>query len=205
MSNPELSPRERSLLGKIAHWLLKLWQQLHRAWGRFADSSQHAWWFPIVLALLVAFDAFVVILPGDVVVSLAVLSNPKRWRRIAVISAVGSTLGSFALYLLIHHLGKKGLSDLTSSGLSFPRWQDARGFFRHYGLFSLALGSVLPGGTWPPVVMAGLSADRWGVVLGWLLLGRLTRFSLLSFGTREGWAIFQAVKQEAHEHRDLKQ
>jgi membrane protein YqaA with SNARE-associated domain len=201
MSNPELSPRERSFLGKIAHGLLALWNQLQNIWVRFADSSQHAWWFPFVLATLVAFDALVVVLPGDVVVSLAVLSNPRRWFRIAVVSAVGSTLGSFALYLLVHHFGREGLDHLTSSGLSFPRWQNARGFFEHYGLFSLSLGSLLPGGTWPPVVMAGLSDDRWVLVLALLLLGRLTRFFVLSFGTREGWAIFQAVKQEASEKR----
>jgi membrane protein YqaA with SNARE-associated domain len=203
MSNPELSPRERSLLGKIAQGLVAVWNQLQLAWVRFADSSQHAWWFPFLLATLVAFDAFVVILPGDVVVSLAVLSNPRRWYRLALVSAVGSTLGSFALYLVIHHFGKRGLDNLTASGLEFPRWQDARGFFRHYGLFSLVLGSLLPGGSWPPVVMAGLSDDRWAVVLSLLMLGRLARFFVLSFGTREGWAIFQAVKQEAH-HRESK-
>jgi membrane protein YqaA with SNARE-associated domain len=196
---PELSRRERTFLGKIAQALVSTWDQARLAWTRFADSSQNAWWFPVVLALLVAFDAFVVVLPGDVVVSLAVLSNPKGWRKIALVSALGSALGSFALYLLIHHFGKSALDHLTASGLTANvRWGDARSFFRRYGLFSLALGSVLPGGTWPPVVMAGFSADQWGSVLGWLLLGRLTRYFVLSFGTREGWAIFQAVKQEAH-------
>ena len=204
MSDPNLSPREKSFWGKIAQGLLALWNQAQMVWVRFADSSQHAWWFPFVLATLVAFDAFVVVLPGDAVVSLAVLSNPRRWFKTAMISAIGSTLGSFALYLVIHHFGKRGLDPLTSSGLGSPRWQNARGFFRHYGLFSLTLGSVLPGGTWPPVVMAGLSDDRWALVLAALMLGRVSRYLILGFGTREGWAIFQAVKQEAHEREAKK-
>jgi membrane protein YqaA with SNARE-associated domain len=203
MPDPKLSPREKSFWGKIAQALLALWNQLQLVWVRFT-ASQHAWWFPFALATVVAFDAFVVVLPGDVVVSLAVLSNPRRWFRIAWVSSVGSTLGSFALYLLIHHFGKRALDHLTSSGLGSPRWENARGFFRHYGLFSLTLGSILPGGTWPPVVMAGLSDDRWALVLGLLLLGRLTRYTVLGFGTREGWAVFQAVKQEAYEREAKK-
>ncbi len=174
-----------------------MWNQLHRAWGRFANSSQNAWWFPAALAVLVAFDAFVVILPGDIVVALAVLSNPRRWRKTAFFSALGSTLGSFALYLVIHHFGRQELSRLNPDGMSFKSWHEARVLFRKYGLFSLALGSLLPGGTLPPVVLAGLTADRWAAVLGWLFLGRTARFLLLSFGVREGWAVFQALKQEA--------
>ena len=181
---------------------MALWDQLQQAWIRFTESSQQAWWFPILLAGLIAFDGFVVVLPGDVVAALAVVSNPKAWRKTAVISAVGSALGSFALYLVIHHFGKRALDNMASTGLELPRWQSARGMFKQYGLFSLAVGSVLPGGSWPPVVMAGLSTDRWATVLGWLFLGRLTRFFLLSLGTREGWAVFQAVKQEAKEKKE---
>ena len=149
-----------------------------------------------------AFDAFVVIIPGDVVVALAALSNPQAWRRLAVFAGLGSALGAFALYMVIHHFGKRALDNMAASGLDLPSWQSARGFFKQYGLFSLALGSLLPGGTWPPVVMAGLSTDRWATVLGWLFLGRLTRFFLLSLGMREGWAMFQAVKKEARAQKE---
>ncbi len=176
-------------------------RQGHAVWARFSESSQHAWWYPLVLATLVGFDALVVVLPGDLVVALSVLSNPSRWKRIAVVSAVGSTLGSFLLYLLVRHFGTHILEHIAHSGLDLPRWQSARGFFKRWGLFSLALGSILPGGSWPPVVMAGLATDRWTLVLVSLFAGRLTRFLALSFGIREGWAVFQAIKQEAQEAR----
>jgi membrane protein YqaA with SNARE-associated domain len=197
MPNPNRPTQEHSRFGKLAYWLVEIWNQLRAAWIRFAESSQNAWWFPFVLGALVAFDAFVVVLPGDVMVALAVLSNPKGWRKTALVSAIGSALGAFALYLVIHHFGKEALDHMNASGLAQPSWQRARGLFKQYGLFSLALGSVIPGGTWPPVVLAGLSTDHWLTVFGWLFLGRFARFFLLSWGTREGWAMFQAVKQEA--------
>lgn len=175
---------------------------MHRAWARFAEINQHAAWFPFAVAAISAFDAFVVVIPGDVVVALATLSNPRAWRRLAAFAGIGSALGAFGMYLLIHHFGKGALDQMESSGLGTGHWQAARGFFHHYGLFSLALGSVIPGFSWPPVVLSALTSDAWAKVLGWLLLGRILRFGVLAFGVREGWAMFQAVRKEARDQRD---
>jgi membrane protein YqaA with SNARE-associated domain len=198
---PELSPREQSFFGKLAPWTVSLWNRLHKAWGRFAEINQHAAWFPFAIAAVSAFDAFVVIIPGDVVVALAALSNPQAWRRLAVFAGLGSALGAFALYLVVQYFGKGALDQMQANGL-LGHWHAARGFFHEYGLFSLALGSVIPGFTWPPVVLAGLTSDAWAQVLGWLVLGRILRFGVLAFGVREGWAMFQAVKKEAREQRE---
>jgi membrane protein YqaA with SNARE-associated domain len=202
---PELTPREQTIFGKLAEWLVNLWHRLHKAWARFAEINQHATWFPFAVAALSCFDAFVVVIPGDIVVVLACLSNPKSWRKLAVAAGIGSALGAFALYVVIHHYGKGALDQMQANGLEVGHWQAARGFFHKYGLFSLALGSVIPGFTWPPVILAGLSSDAWPLVLGWLLLGRITRFLVLAFGVREGWAMFQAVKKEAREQREQRQ
>ena len=93
---------------------------------------------------------------------------------------------------------------MAASGMDLPRLEAARGFFNHYGLASLALGSLIPGFTWPPVVMAGLSTSRWIEVLGWLLLGRTARFFFISFTARESWAMIHAVRQEAADRKDKK-
>ncbi|HXC64967.1 MAG TPA: VTT domain-containing protein [bacterium] len=202
--SPELSPRESSIFGNLARWLVLLWRRVARAWHRFAVINQRAPWFPLALGALVAFDALVVVIPGDAVVALVVLSNPQGWRKTAIISGVGSALGAFALYLLILHFGKAPLDQMTASGMDLPRLEQARGFFNHYGLMSLAIGSVIPGFTWPPVVMAGLSTGHWPEVLGWLLLGRTVRFFVISFSARESWAMIHAVRREALERKGSK-
>ncbi|HXC64914.1 MAG TPA: VTT domain-containing protein [bacterium] len=202
--SPKLSPRESSVLGNLAHWLVLLWQRVSSAWHRFAVINQQAPWFPLALGALVAFDALVVVIPGDAVVALVVLSNPQGWRKTAAISGVGSALGAFALYLLILHFGKAPLDQMTASGIELPHLESARGFFNHWGLASLAIGSVIPGFTWPPVVMAGLSTSRWPEVLGWLLLGRTVRFFIISFSARESWAMVHAVRLEALDRKAKK-
>jgi membrane protein DedA with SNARE-associated domain len=202
--SPELSPRESSVLGNLARWLVLLWRRIARAWHRFAVINQQAPWFPLALAALVAFDALVVVIPGDAVVALVVLSNPQGWRKTAIISGVGSALGAFALYLLILHFGKAPLDQMAASGIELPHLESARGFFNHWGLASLAIGSVIPGFTWPPVVMAGLSTSRWPEVLAWLLLGRTVRFFIISISAREGWAMIHAVRREALDKKDKK-
>jgi membrane protein YqaA with SNARE-associated domain len=197
---PALSPREQSIFGKLAQWLVSLWHRLHHAWARFAEINQYAAWFPVAVAAISAFDAFVVLIPGDLVVALACLSNPRAWRKLALAAGIGSASGAFALYLFIHFLGREGLHQMQASGMAGHLYA-ASGFFHHWGLFSLALGSLIPGFTWPPVVLAALTSDDWPQVLAWLLLGRIVRFAILAFGVREGWAMFQAVKKEAEVRR----
>ncbi len=225
---PPLRPLERSIFGKLSHLLYAGWERLQKAWFKWAQLNQEKPWFPFFVASIVALDAIVVVLPGDVVVALAVLSNPAQWKRLAVYAGLGGALGAFILYASLAHYGKapldklaqlgapagvEQLSDLSASqpdlegGLAAmtqsapPKWEKARAFFDRFGLFSLALGSVIPLFSWPPVVLAGLSTDRWWEVLFWLLIGRQARYWLGCFGVREGWAMFQALREEAQSHR----
>lgn len=199
-----LKPLEHSIFVRVAKFILALWERAQQVWVRWAALNQHAAWFPFMLAAVVGFDSMVVILPGDVVVALAVLSNPPKWKRLAVFSAIGSALGAFVLYLVLHYYGKAALDQLTAQGLEQPHWQWARHFFKKWGLYSLAIGSLLPGMGWPPVVMAGLSTDNWPAVLALLFVGRLARYLLLSFGMREGWAMFQTLREQAKEKKEAK-
>jgi membrane protein YqaA with SNARE-associated domain len=163
-------------------------------------------------------------------VALSVLSNPGKWRRLALYSGLGSLVGAFCLYLILLQFGKSPLDQLAGlgvpgtfeginamgtsapdleSGLAAvgtvpPKWELARAFFDKYGLYSLALGSLVPFMSWPPVVMAGLSSDRWFMVLLLLAVGRLLRYFILCFGVREGWAMFQTLREQAKEKKEAK-
>jgi membrane protein YqaA with SNARE-associated domain len=224
----ELKAYERSFFGHLSHWLWAGWDRLRRGWFRWAHLNQQKPWFLFVLAAVVAVDGVLVLLPGDVLVALAVLSNPAGWRRIAFYAGMGGTIGAFCLYLILHQFGKaplqqwqafagggeiSRLSELNArspdldAGLvavtqdHAPRWHKFKAFFARYGLFSLALGSLLPLFSWPVVILAGLSTDRWWEVLFWLFVGRQARYWLGCFGLREGWAMFQALREEAQSHR----
>jgi membrane protein YqaA with SNARE-associated domain len=192
--------------------------------------NQHAPWFPYLVAGIVGLDAIVVILPGDVIMALATLSNPSAWRRMAILTGLASALGSFALYLFLLFYGKapiehalawvgapstvQALSESSAiqpdleGGLAAvgatepPRWEKAKAFYDRFGLASLALGSLIPFFSWPPVVIAGLLSDKWVQVLLYLLVGRLLRYLLLCFGLREGWAMFTTLRQQARVHKE---
>lgn len=228
LQRPPLKPLERSVFGGISHVLYAVWERIQKAWFRWAELNQQKVWFPYFVACVVALDAMIVVLPGDVLVALAVLSNPAQWKRLAIFAGLGGALGAFLLYLSLAHFGKAPLDQLVQlgspagvenisqlnnnqpdleTGLAAvtqsqpPKWDKARAFFDRFGLFSLALGSVIPLFSWPPVVLAGLSTDRWWEVLFWLLLGRQARYWLGCFGMREGWAMFQALREEAQAHK----
>lgn len=227
----ELKPLERSIFGHLSHWLVKGWERVRQAWFRWAQLNQSKAWFPFFIAAVVAVDSMIVVLPGDVLVALAVLSNPAAWRRIAFYAGMGATIGAFTLYLLLFHYGKAPLNKLAELGAPTgvqdlselsantpdveagiaavaqtpaPKWERFRAFFARFGLFSLALGSVIPLFSWPPVILAGLSTDRWWEVLFWLILGRQARYWIGCFGFREGWAMFTALREEAQAQREIK-
>lgn len=81
---PELKAMERSVFGRISQLLFAAGDRLRQAWMGWAKLNQRKPWFPFLIGLVVAVDAVVVVLPGDVLVALAVLSNPAAWRRLAV-------------------------------------------------------------------------------------------------------------------------
>jgi membrane protein YqaA with SNARE-associated domain len=205
--NTEEQPKhglaEKSLEAS-AHATLSLWARVKRVWFRWADLNQHAAWFPFLVGAIVAFDAMVVVLPGDVIVVLAVLSNPKAWRKTMAFASVGGALGAFVLFLLVRDTGGVFLDKLQSfnSELGAPtHWSQARHFFRQYGVWSLAFGSVIPLLSWPPVILAGLAKSPALPVLFCLLIGRFARYLIVCYGIRYGWAFFQTVKAQAHEER----
>ena len=224
---PPLKPFERSIFTWISQGVLALWDRIHKAWFRWAEMNQHARWFPFLVATMVGLDSIIVLFPGDLLVGLAVLSNPRAWKKLALAGGLGSALGAFALYLLVHHYGKVSLDHLSVVAptsveeLSQPspeqgtleetiapvnvkhrsKLEVAKTFYKKYGPFSLLLGSIIPFFGWLPVIAAGLLTDAWFQILLALLVGRLIKFWLVAFGVREGWAMFTTLKDEA-QHRE---
>jgi membrane protein YqaA with SNARE-associated domain len=195
---------EEKTLEVSAHATLSLWGRIQRVWFRWADINQHAHWFPFLIGAIVAADAIIVLLPGDVLVVLAVMSNPKAWRKTMGFAALGGALGGFILFLLVRNTGGEFLNGLQAiqSGLgATASWEHARNFFREYGVFSIAIGSVIPLFSWPPVILAGLAQSDILFVLLCLLIGRFARYLILCYGVRYGWAFFQTVKAQAREER----
>jgi membrane protein YqaA with SNARE-associated domain len=225
-----LKPLERSVFTGPSHLLLNLWGRVRRTWQRWAALNQHTAWFPYAVAGIVGLDAIVVILPGDVIMALATLSNPAKWRRLAILTGLASALGSFALYMFLFMYGKApierafawagapvSIQELSESGANQPdlegglaavgasqppKWEKARAFYDRFGVASLAVGSLIPFFSFPPVVIAGLLSDKWFQVLLYLLVGRLLRYFILCFGLREGWAMFTTLRQEAKVHKE---
>ncbi len=195
---------EQKTLETSAHMTLSLWGRAKRTWFRWAEMNQHSSWFPYFIAFVVGLDAMVILLPGDIIVVLAVLSNPGAWRKTMFSAGIGGALGGFLCFMLVRETGGQFLDELQSLNATLGmagNWEHARGFFRDHGLSSLLIGSVIPGFSYPPVILAGLAKAPAFPVLGYLVAGRLLRYLILCYGVRYGWAFFQTVRNEAREER----
>ncbi|MES2202636.1 MAG: hypothetical protein V4498_10325, partial [candidate division FCPU426 bacterium] len=84
---------EKKALEASATVTLGFYDRVKRVWFRWAEMNKHSPWFPFILALIVGFDAIVVVLPGELIVIPSVLSNPSKWKKIAISAGIGSALG----------------------------------------------------------------------------------------------------------------
>ena len=63
------------------------------------------WWYPPFIGFLAALDNIVVIIPNDGILISSAMLAPKKWLRISVWVAVGSTLGAVFLAHLVQFHG----------------------------------------------------------------------------------------------------
>ena len=190
------------MLDKTAEAALGFWHRLQSVWFRWAEYNQHHPMFLVFVSLLVAIDAIVIVLPGDVVLILAVLSNPSKWKRIWLAGAVGGIIGGMALVWMVQSWGAEFFTSFAQSLGAGSNIEVMQRWFNEYGLVTIAVGSCIPGASWTPVLLAGLAGSPLGEVFAWLVLGRTVRYFIFCFGTREGWAVFHTIREKAKAEKE---
>jgi membrane protein YqaA with SNARE-associated domain len=163
----------------IWHWIVRL--------GAFG-------FIPLGIA-----DASVIPLPGSMDVLTVVLASREKelWPYYAAMATLGSVIGGYFTY----RLGLKGGEETFEKRTSPRMVQKVRRLFERSGFGAIALPALLP----PPVPMvpfvmaAGAAQYPLKKFLLALTLGRLVRYSLLSFfAARYGRAILAWLADLGH-------
>jgi membrane protein YqaA with SNARE-associated domain len=133
-------------------------------------------WGVLVIATV---DAVIPVIPLDVVVATYVYKDPGRFWLYALMGAVGSAAGS----LVIYWIGRKGGEPLLLKKITHERLEELRDRYESWGFVFVAFNAILP----PPAPMkliilaAGAFEMHVRVLFGALFVGRMIRFSILSF------------------------
>jgi membrane protein YqaA with SNARE-associated domain len=138
-------------------------------------------------------------LPGAMDIATIVLSarQEQLWLYYALMATVGSMVGGFVTYRLARKGGKEALERKFSSR-KVKRVYTA---FDKWGFFAIAIPALLP----PPMPMvpflfaAGAMQYPAGKFLAALLLGRITRYTILAYlASRYGRQIISILVKHGH-------
>ena len=155
-----------ALKAKLAHWTVVLWAVLKPlgVWGIF---------------LIAAEDSAAIALPVDAAVAGYVFGNPGRLVLYAAMAALGSALGSMAIYFI----GYKGGEVLLLKRMPRERFEKIRTQFNQHEFWTLMFPAMLP----PPfpfkifaLAAAVFEMNPSHYFLA-ILLGRFARFLLIGF------------------------
>ncbi len=147
-------------------------------------------WYPAVLALLSASDAYLVFIPTDGLVVSSSMGTPKRWFTFAFWSAVGSTLGALSLSYLASHFGLPWIEIRFPELINSSSWFQVNEMLDKFGLLFLFGYSATPLPQQPTALLAGLAEMSFLTVGLSMFAGRLIKFSVMAYaGAKAPWLL----------------
>ncbi len=152
----------------MTKWILNL--------QKFASQ----WWYNYVIALFAGADHFIMIVPTDGLVASAAALNPKKWLQLAMLTALGSTLGATILAGGVREWGLPFLQEHYSALLTSAHWVLAQSYFEKYGLLFVFLLAAGPVAMQPGVILVGLSSTNLAAFTMVVVVGRVIKYILLA-------------------------
>lgn len=138
-------------------------------------------WYPILLGMLAFIDVFVVVVPTDGIVISSTMLRPKRWLTLAIAIAVGSTLASLVLMVLVESQGLPWVLKLYPGIDQTQVWLLADRFFDQYGLLLIFAIGASPFFQQPTVILAALAKTPLHHVAIALFTGRIVKYVVLGY------------------------
>ena len=138
-------------------------------------------WYPYLIGLFVALDSFILIVPTDAMTVSAVMLEPKKWIRYALLVSISSSIGAICLAFIVDIYGQ-GFIEAVFPGLEQTRmWQITDEFMAAYGLIVVFAIAVTPLTQPPSVILAALSHMPLGYIFFAIFAGRTIKYLLIAW------------------------
>jgi membrane protein YqaA with SNARE-associated domain len=119
--------------------------------------------------------------PVTAVVVPAALLLPKRWQKIAALTALGSALGATLLVIGFHHLGWAQLYERFPDLTTNETWSRVMAWVSAYGIAALFLIAISPLPQTPALIFFGIARHDYVVVFMAMLVGKLLKYALVAW------------------------
>jgi membrane protein YqaA with SNARE-associated domain len=152
-----------------------------KSWVASIQKFIDQWWYNYFVGFLAGFDHLALVIPTDGLVVSSAMINPKKWKHLAICTAIGSTLGAVLLAQISNVYGLPFLNEHFTSIVSSPYWAKTQIYFEVYGLGFVFLLAVSPLAQQPGVILAGLAGASLLELAMVVFLGRILKYSFLSY------------------------
>lgn len=153
---------------------------LKRAKRLLWQTSHSRWYIPLV-GLMCAFAAATLLMPVAVLVIVAVMLRPQRWRILWLATSLTAAIGSTLLAATLQEQGMAQISlafpDMANSAL----WQRTTVWIADYGLFALLAAAAFPLPQTPALVACALAKLSLPGIFLAVAVGKLLKYGLLAW------------------------
>jgi membrane protein YqaA with SNARE-associated domain len=150
---------------------VKLTHQItHKIILTLEHAAQSPLYIPFV-GLLTAVDAFVPVIPNEIVLVSAVVAQPQSWFLVYISGTIGSALGAAVFSGLASRFGARFINKVFPHLINSKGWIDTTHYVQAKGFLGLSLVSLSPLPQHAAVAVAGMAHMAvmtvfWAVVLG---------------------------------------
>jgi membrane protein YqaA with SNARE-associated domain len=137
--------------------------------------------YPFIVGGIAALDYILFIVPIAPLTVASVAIAPKRWWKIALMLTIGSFLGAMVFEILISQYGTAFLDAVSPHMREGAFWMKMEGWVAHYGIWALLFVAFAPTVDQPIIAIAAITKMPLLEVAMALLVGKVLKFSLLSW------------------------
>ena len=138
-------------------------------------------WFLGVCAALAFVGTASAAYPVTAVVVPAALLIPRRWRQIAMTTALSSAIGATLLVFVFHHLGWSQLYENFPALGTHASWQRVMSWAADYGAVALFFIAMSPLPQTPALIFFGIAHHDYASVFAAMLAGKLLKYALFAW------------------------
>lgn len=162
----------------------KITARLHQKIKVFTKWVQHyayRLWYPPFIGLLALLDNIVIVIPNDGILISSSMLVPKRWWYLALMVAIGSTLGALLLAGIVEWKGLPWILEIFPSLNQSKSWAWSIDFFGNYGLFLVFIVALTPLAQQPAVILASLANTPLWKLAAVVFAGRAIKYFVMAY------------------------
>lgn len=172
------------------------------AWVRKLQKYADRWWYAPLIGLIAFLDYFIIIIPTDGLLVSATMLAPKRWWLLALLMAIGSSLGAWTLAAILQVHGLPFLLELSPGVDQSALWRWSDRLMDGWGGWAVFLIGASPLMQHPVVALAVLAGMPLEALFAYMFGGRLLKFLVLAWISthaprllRKLWGIQDELKE----------